>query len=347
MFRVSDPKEYIRLILFSSIILLFMFGLSSFPRITLPLLVSYIIFLISLPLFNQLMKLGLSRMISSIILLVGLLFISFYPIVKVVPLIVSETEKINYYLPKIEKYLKREYTNLELIIEEKTGYKIQGDFIEETFEVGRESIRSLALLLPRFFATLLEWIFILPLFVFFILKDADKIKRKFLLITPNAIFERFYTLTNKFNQQIGGYILAKAIEASIVGLIIFSGLLIFDIRFSLVFALIAVITNIIPYLGPIFGMIPAAIFTLVEHGVGGELGAVIFLFVIANAIDIAIVFPILVSKIVDLHPIIVVGSVILGSQMLGILGMIISIPVAAAVKLVALDIYESIYSNHS
>ena len=53
---------------------------------------------------------------------------------------------------------------------------------------------------------------------------------------------------------------------------------------------------------------------------------------------------ILVSKIVDLHPLVVVASVILGSQYLGIVGMVISIPLAASMKLVLLEIYFELYS---
>ncbi|MBT6326833.1 MAG: AI-2E family transporter, partial [Bdellovibrionales bacterium] len=64
---------------------------------------------------------------------------------------------------------------------------------------------------------------------------------------------------------------------------------------------------------------------------------------IANIIDLALVFPILVSKIVDLHPVLVVISVIVGSQYLGMVGMIISIPAAVALKLIVTEFYREIY----
>ena len=109
--------------------------------------------------------------------------------------------------------------------------------------------------------------------------------------------------------------------------------------------MIAAVTNIIPYVGPVLGFVPALLFSLAEYGSGTTLGAIIILFVVANAIDIAIVFPILVSKVVDLHPLTVVVSVILGSQWLGMVGMIISIPFAAALKLIAQEIYKEIYQE--
>ena len=66
---------------------------------------------------------------------------------------------------------------------------------------------------------------------------------------------------------------------------------------------------------------------------------------IANAIDIALIFPILVSKIVDLHPMLVILSVILGSQLMGVAGMVVSIPIAASIKLIIEEIYLEFYQT--
>jgi putative permease len=57
----------------------------------------------------------------------------------------------------------------------------------------------------------------------------------------------------------------------------------------------------------------------------------------------ALVFPLLVSKIVNLHPLIVVGSVIIGSDVGGLVGMIISVPVATFFKLALVDVHKSLY----
>ena len=121
----------------------------------------------------------------------------------------------------------------------------------------------------------------------------------------------------------------------------------FGERFALLLGLLAGITNIIPYLGPLLGVIPAIIWVLVEYGFSTTFGGVIVLYLVANVIDLAIVFPILVSKVVNLHPIIVVVSVILGSQYFGIVGMILSIPAAVAIKLIFMEVYNEVYAGHT
>jgi putative permease len=180
--------------------------------------------------------------------------------------------------------------------------------------------------------------------VFFLLRDSRELRRNFLKITPNTFFERFYFLYYQFLKKLGDYIFAKFIEASIVLIIITSGLLILNIKFAFLLGLIAGITNIIPYVGPFIGAIPAVVFGIAEYGWGASFGGIVILYLVANTIDLSLVFPLLVSKIVDLHPVLVVLSVILGSQFMGIIGMVISIPMAAALKLISIEIHNEIYN---
>ncbi|EQC43211.1 PF01594 domain protein [Bacteriovorax sp. Seq25_V] len=296
---------------------------------------------------QKLIKIGISRTLSALLILVGLLFFSTYPIVKIVPIISSEANNIQYYTPKIESYVKKEYFKVKTKVQEKTGFELQDSYVTDGFAYIKNGVSSLLIAVPNLLSRALEWIFVIPLFVFFLLKDFGSFRKKFLGFAPNSVFEKFYILSHQFNKQLGDYIFAKFIEASILGIIITTGLFILDVRFALIFGIIAFATNVIPYLGPVLGTVPALIFGVVEYGYGTTFGALTMLYLIANAIDMAIVFPILVSKIVDLHPVVVVGSVILGSQFMGIGGMIISIPLAAACKLIFTDVLGDLYSSNS
>lgn len=347
LIKGSSAREKARIIFFFGIMLTVIAGMFTFPRVTIPLLFSYIITMILSPMMSKLLKLGLSRTVAASGLLVGVLFFSTYPIVKLAPLITNEAKNIQYYIPKVESYVKKEYYVIKQKLRDKAGFELQDKYITDGLGYVRSAISTTLLNLPNILASLLEWVFVIPLFVFFILKDLPGFKKNLLRVTPNSLFEKFYYLSHQFNKQLGDYILAKFIEASILGVIITSGLFLLDVRFALIFGLVAAFTNVIPYLGPLLGTVPLLIFAMAEYGFGSTFGAIAVLCLVANVIDIAIVFPILVSKIVDLHPVIVVASVILGSQMLGIVGMIISIPVAAAVKLILKEAFEDIYSSPS
>jgi len=343
----AKQSELPQIIFFASLFLIGAIVLFTLPRLTIPLTLGYVLYLISNPAIPSLMKLGLSRNISVVVIFIGMIFCTVYPVVKVVPIVSNEVKNFQYYFPKVESYIKREYKNVSYQIKDRTGIEIGDKFVDDGIKIAKKSTTSFILNAPAILASVVEWIFLVPLFVFFLLKDGEKFKRLVLRLVPNSIFERFYFLSHQFNKQLGDYIFAKFIEASIVGIIITVGLLIMDIRFSLLLGMVAGVTNIIPYIGPIFGMIPAVIVGMAEYGFSPTFGAMMLLYLIANAIDIALVFPILVSKIVDLHPIVVVVSVILGSQTMGIMGMVVSIPLAAALKLIFFEIYSEIYSTRS
>lgn len=293
------------------------------------------------------MKFGFTRKVSISFLFVGILILSAYSIIKVVPIIKNEALHFQRYIPKVEKYVTKTYNKFQKEVKTRTGFEIGTKFLGDALNYGKMGTKVILLNVPNIVASIIEWIFLVPLFLFFFLKDASRFKCVILELTPNVIFERFYYLFYQFNKQLGDYIFAKFIEASIVGIIITSGLLVMNVRFALLLGLLAGVTNIIPYLGPLLGTIPAILIALAEYGASSELGAVVILYTVANAIDLAIVFPLLVSKIVDLHPLTVVISVILGSHYLGIIGMVISIPLAAAFKLLITEIYYGIYSTQA
>ncbi len=306
-------------------------------------MVSYLIYLVVSPAVPALEKIGFHQTAAVTAVFLGFLFFSVYPVVKIVPSLISEAENIQYDIPKIERYVKTKYSLFTENIKGLTDYDIGGKYIDEAIDYVRISSANILLATPKVLALTLEWAFLVPLFLFFFLKDGRSFKRSVLKWVPNSIFERSYYLGHQFNKQLGDYIFAKLVEATIVGLLIFLSLSAIGMRFSLLLGILAGVTNIIPYLGPVIGFIPILLLALAEYGNNATTGAVVLLYTIAYAIDIVFVFPILMSKIVNLHPITVVVSVILGGQAMGVIGMLISIPVAAALKLVFTEIYEELY----
>ncbi len=341
----NPPGEIARLVFFFGILLLSAAFLFNLKRIAAPLSISYVFFLVLKPFIPRLVKMGISQSISTIIIYLGFLFFLAYPISKFIPIITAESQNFTGYIPKIERFVKDKYEVVRFEVKQRANYQLKESYATEGINTLKKSLTSFLLYIPKFLASLLEWVFLIPLFVFFLLKDGAVLKRMVLKLTPNSIFERFYYLSHQFNKELGDYIFAKFIEATLVGVIISVGLYALDVRFYLLFGFIAGITNIIPYVGPLLGAIPGLMLVLAEYGLVAKSGGVFLLYLIANIVDIVLVFPILVSKIVDLHPIIVVISVILGSQYFGLVGMIISIPVAAAFKLIMIEIYNELYAN--
>ena len=218
-------------------------------------------------------------------------------------------------------------------------------------EMGEEKLLSLGQVilkdLPSLLIQVITVLILAPFLGFFILKDGHKISRHFMRMVPNSVFEMTLGLQHQINQQLGLFIRARFLEAFIVGLVTFLGLSVISFPFAFLLGGFAALTNLIPYLGPILGAVPALAIALINNYPLFDLSLVILVYGIAQAIDASILVPILVARIVNLHPVTVVLLIILGGQFMGVLGMIISIPLANACKVTFVAVYDHLTNSET
>ncbi len=195
--------------------------------------------------------------------------------------------------------------------------------------------------IPRFLKHTLTVMVLAPFLAFFMVKDGRTSLRRIFNIIPNSIFETVLSLQHQINQQIGHFVRARLLEALIVGAVTWVGLVAIDFPFSLLLAIFAAVTNLIPYIGPLIGMIPALTIALVNGLSSFDLLLLFLVYATAQIIDGAFLIPFFVARIVNLHPVTVILVIIAGAQFMGILGMIISIPVASTLKVT----FETIYRH--
>lgn len=345
---LKDKKhvEQIQLVYFIVLILLLCVFVLALPRISIPLFLAYVQSLALMPILNFMISIGIKKTQGIIIIFIVLTALIGIPLFNAIPVAIEESKNVQTWAPKIESLVKSQYQTAQIYVRKQTGYYLSDAYVNEGIALVKQGSENFLTKLPNYLATLFEWIFLIPFFTFFIMRDSDAFKSKFLAFIPNSIFERFYFMTYVFNRQLSNYFFAKFIEALIVGVIIGVGLFILDFKFAILFGFVAGLTNIIPYVGPILGALPALVFAMTEYGVStSDFGAIAALYIVANVIDVAFVFPFLVSKIVNLHPMLVAISVIVGSHYMGVTGMIISVPVVAALKLVVTEVTNELYPN--
>jgi len=201
--------------------------------------------------------------------------------------------------------------------------------------------------LPLFLKTFLTVMVLGPFLAFFMIKDGRWAVRALLGLTPNHLFETVLSLQHQINFQIGQFVRARLLESVIVSAVTAVGLLMISFPYALLLGIVAGLTNLIPYLGPLLGAVPASLIALVNGYSSLDLALVALIYVVAQAIDAGILIPLMVAKIVDLHPVTVIVVIIAGAQLLGILGMIISIPVAATLKVTISTVYRNLIDTRS
>ncbi len=339
--KINRRKETVAFFLVFSMVVLF--SLYFLKRLVVPFGVAFVFYLILKPILQQCRSKSVYHTIFiSLIFLVAFLIV-LYAFTSSLPYISGEFAKLQDYVPRIEEYLRSRYSYVTGFIERKFNYELDFNPVDTAILYLQQTLKLVIIKLPYFLSTAMEWFFMVPIFLLFIIKDGFMFKKQLLKVVPNSWAENFYHLINQFTNKFGDYIFAKFIEASLVGIVITSGLVAIDYPLAFILGLIAALTNVFPYIGPFLGYVPALIVGLVDQNPNTTLGALSVLYLVANLIDIFIVFPLLVSKIVNLHPLVVILSVIIGSGVAGFLGMVVSIPVAAIVKLTFTEVYEAIY----
>ncbi|MEG1929947.1 MAG: AI-2E family transporter [Anaerovorax sp.] len=169
----------------------------------------------------------------------------------------------------------------------------------------------------------------------YLIKDQEYFKRlwrKLLhLLLPQKANAMVTETLNDVNGVVSLFIRGQLLDALIIAVVSSVGLSLINLEFAVFIGCFAGLANVIPYFGPIIGMIPAAIIGLFTGGPVQALLAVVVLLVIQQ-IDGNIIYPKIVGSSMGLHPVFVLVAVTVGGYYGGIVGMIIAVPITAILK---------------
>ena len=174
--------------------------------------------------------------------------------------------------------------------------------------------------------------FLVLVLTFYMVVEEDGIKRFLKVITPDHVHEELGRMTEKIQNKIGQLLRGQLILMVIIFSVTFIGLKIIGVPYALVLALVAGITEIIPYAGPILGAMPAVFIAFTISPVKGLLA--VFLYFLIQQAENHLIVPKVMQKTTGLNPIIVIVAVLVGAQLAGVLGALLAVPVAAALEVV-------------
>lgn len=175
---------------------------------------------------------------------------------------------------------------------------------------------------------------IVPFIMFFFLKDGRGFIKNFVSLVPNRYFEMTLSLIHKTDRQLGGYIRGQFMDSVIIGGLTVLALWALDVKYFLILGVVLGISNLVPFIGPIVGSIPAIAVALIETGDPYKALSVFVAMAVIQIIDNGMVKPVVVARMVSLHPVVVILAVIIGGKFFGVMGMILSVPITGIVKLV-------------
>jgi predicted PurR-regulated permease PerM len=168
--------------------------------------------------------------------------------------------------------------------------------------------------------------------VIYMLIEGPRLKRGFLRLWPVERRPLVELVLDRIAQKFSGWLRGTFVLALSIFAIDTVGLILIGIPYPFLLGLVAGLTELIPVVGPFLGAIPAVIVALFQPT--WKLVAVIVLYVLAQQIEQNLLVPRVMSRAVGLSPILAIFAVLVGGALMGIVGVLLSIPVAAALQVI-------------
>ncbi|KKW19257.1 MAG: hypothetical protein UY63_C0017G0034 [Parcubacteria group bacterium GW2011_GWA2_51_10] len=151
------------------------------------------------------------------------------------------------------------------------------------------------------------------------------------VVTPLKYQEYALDLWRRSQRKIGLWMQGQLLLAVIVGVLVYLGLTVLGVKHALTLAVIAAVFEIIPVFGPILAAVPAVMIALVDGGV--TLGLLtVALYIIVQQFENHLIYPLVVTRVVGVPPLLVILALIIGAKLAGFLGVLLSVPAAGTIQ---------------
>ncbi|PWW02806.1 putative PurR-regulated permease PerM [Paenibacillus cellulosilyticus] len=181
-------------------------------------------------------------------------------------------------------------------------------------------------------------IIVVPFILFYLLKDRRKLAPYVLGFLPTKLRNRSFTVMLEMNHQISSYIRGQILDSLCVGLLLYIGYLIIGLDYSLVLAVVAACTSVVPYLGPAIAIAPALVVAMVTSPV--MLLKMVVVWTVIQLFEGKVITPQIMGKAMRIHPITIIFVILTAGKLFGILGIILAVPGYAILKVIVTHLFR-------
>lgn len=310
-------------------------GLWVIRPILAPFLLAVVISYLIAPLVNLLAARGMGRGWAILTVFAVLALVGGVAVIKGIPQAIVQVQRLNEAIPAYFLRARLLVDNLQQRVNEAglppelsaAVHRSIGD-LEERSAGALGSLLHIRTITRA--AGFLASLILAPFISFYILKDIERFKERFVLSLPGRYRHEILALLRGLDSVLAGFVRGQILLSLAVGALAMLATALLGLRYSLLLGIWAGLTEFIPYVGPILGAVPAVVagFT-VSPLLGVE---VTVAFAIIQQLENAVLSPRIMGESVGLHPIAVMFSVLAGGYLLGGWGFIVGLPLAGLIR---------------
>ncbi len=288
---------------------------------------------------------NISHIIAVFIVMITFLLIGISTIIVIIPNVINQITKLINSIPGLVSSSQKavsQVSKIKFIKELGVNTNIV-HYKDQLIKLSEQFIQGTATSLSVFVSTMTNitiTAITVPVMTFYMLNDGEKLVPAIKKLVPNSREKNIQDIFGRLNQTISRYITGQAIEMIFVFIFTTIGYLMIGQQYALILGLFAGLTNLIPYVGPYIGIIPA-LFVASFDSVTQVVWTIIVV-IIVQQIDGNFIYPKIIGASLKIHPLTIIILLLAAGHISGIFGMIFAIPVYAILRTIIIYTAEFI-----
>lgn len=289
------------------------------------------------PVVNFLSRSGFVRWFGTSLVLLGFALCVVLVLVLVVPLLESQIAALLKALPSYLESLRNYFQPLIVrwidALPPDTSDKLQaaaGDFAGSVLSWAGGLLKSIVTSGFAIF-DVVTFLLITPVVAFYLLRDWPKLTRSIDKLLPRQHYDMIKTEVNEIDRTLSGFVRGQALVCLGLGSFYAIGLTLAGLQYGASIGIVAGILSFIPYVGSTFGLVTSIALGLAQFDELWRVGVVLGVFVCGQILEGYVLTPKLVGDRVGLHPVWILFALFAGGSLMGFLGVLIAVPVAAII----------------
>ncbi|WP_236015735.1 AI-2E family transporter [Planococcus soli] len=317
--------------------------------VVLPIVLALIFFYLLRPVLRMLENFKIPRIWGIIIIFLGVVGLITLLIVLVFPFLRSQFQTL---IEEFPEYFMQLLTDVDAFL--------RTSFIGDYYSESNFTVDTLLATLPGDIANTLQntvtsiitgvtglistitgvilSVVIVPFILFYLLKDGDKLPEYFLKLLPPRFRDDTREVFTEADRQLGAYIQGQLIVAFCIGVMVYIGFLIIGMDYALLLGVLAMVTSVVPYIGPAIAIAPAAIIALVTSPF--MLVKLAIVWTVVQLVEGNLISPQVMGKTLFIHPVTIIFVLLTAGSLFGIVGVILGIPMYALLRVLVSHFYK-------
>lgn len=317
-------------------------------NVVLPVILATIAYYLLRPILRKLIQFKVPKIWAIIIIffvligLITLLIVLVFPFLKaqLTNLVQEFPEYFKQLVISIDTFLRNSifssyYLNLEFDVN-----TLMEQIPEDIGNILQETVGGVASGIGKVISTLTGLILAIvtvPFILFYLLKDGERLPQYILNLLPPRMREDTHQVMKEADKQISAYIQGQILVSMCIGTMVFIGFLIIGMDYALLLGVLAMITSVVPYLGPIIAIAPAAVIAIVTSPF--MLAKLAIVWTVVQLVEGKFISPQIMGKSLHIHPITIIFVLLTAGSLFGVPGVILGIPGYALLKVLVTHMY--------